>query len=128
MSQRGSGAEVAAVGSGPGVIVFADLRDEAAELLAPVDLQAIKAAGVTFARSMVERVIEEVCHMILADPAELFDENGNVLAVRDMPDYVGKYAEGIRQINLTVERYSDMFSAVIRVQPLKLRGLPPLNI
>lgn len=28
-------------------------------LLAPVDLQAIKAAGVTFARSMVERVIEE---------------------------------------------------------------------
>jgi fumarylacetoacetate (FAA) hydrolase family protein len=30
-----------------------------AHLLAPVDLQAIKAAGVTFARSMVERVIEE---------------------------------------------------------------------
>jgi len=28
-------------------------------LLAPVDLQAIKAAGVTFARSMIERVIEE---------------------------------------------------------------------
>ncbi|MEL6373597.1 MAG: fumarylacetoacetate hydrolase family protein [Pseudomonadota bacterium] len=28
-------------------------------LLAPIDLQAIKAAGVTFARSMVERVIEE---------------------------------------------------------------------
>ena len=28
-------------------------------LLAPVDLQAIKAAGVTFAISMIERVIEE---------------------------------------------------------------------
>ena len=28
-------------------------------LLAPVDLQAVKAAGVTFARSMLERVIEE---------------------------------------------------------------------
>jgi fumarylacetoacetate (FAA) hydrolase family protein len=28
-------------------------------LLAPIDLQAIKAAGVTFARSMVERVMEE---------------------------------------------------------------------
>jgi fumarylacetoacetate (FAA) hydrolase family protein len=28
-------------------------------LLAPIDLQAIKAAGVTFARSMIERVIEE---------------------------------------------------------------------
>ena len=30
-----------------------------AYLLAPIDLQAVKAAGVTFARSMIERVIEE---------------------------------------------------------------------
>lgn len=45
--------------------------------------QAIKKNEVT-----VERVIEEVCHMILADPAELFDENGNVLAVRDMPESI----------------------------------------
>ncbi|HEX6609603.1 MAG TPA: fumarylacetoacetate hydrolase family protein [Hyphomicrobiaceae bacterium] len=37
-----------------------DGRDEKKPwLLAPIDLQAIKAAGVTFARSMVERVIEE---------------------------------------------------------------------
>ncbi len=28
-------------------------------LLAPIDLQAVKACGVTFARSMIERVIEE---------------------------------------------------------------------
>jgi fumarylacetoacetate (FAA) hydrolase family protein len=36
------------------------MRDESQPwLLAPVDLQAVKAAGVTFARSMVERVIEE---------------------------------------------------------------------
>ena len=32
-----------------------------APLLAPVDLQAIKAAGVTYVRSMLERVIEERC-------------------------------------------------------------------
>lgn len=32
---------------------------EATHLLAPIDLQAVKACGVTFARSMVERVIEE---------------------------------------------------------------------
>ncbi len=32
-----------------------------ATLLAPVDLQAIKAAGVTYVRSMLERVIEERC-------------------------------------------------------------------
>lgn len=35
-----------------------DLPDDAA-MLAPCDLQAIKACGVTFAKSMVERVIEE---------------------------------------------------------------------
>ncbi len=33
--------------------------DGGVRLLAPIDLQAIKACGVTFARSMVERVIEE---------------------------------------------------------------------
>jgi fumarylacetoacetate (FAA) hydrolase family protein len=33
--------------------------NEGARLLAPVDLQAIKAAGVTFAQSLLERVIEE---------------------------------------------------------------------
>ena len=36
-----------------------DAGDDRLHLLAPVDLQAIKACGVTFADSMVERVIEE---------------------------------------------------------------------
>ncbi|MGQ2969816.1 MAG: fumarylacetoacetate hydrolase family protein [Allorhizobium sp.] len=35
------------------------LSGEAGHLLAPIDLQAVKAAGVTFADSMLERVIEE---------------------------------------------------------------------
>jgi fumarylacetoacetate (FAA) hydrolase family protein len=36
------------------------LRDEALPwLLAPIDLQAVKAAGVTFAASLLERVVEE---------------------------------------------------------------------
>jgi fumarylacetoacetate (FAA) hydrolase family protein len=34
-------------------------RHDRPHLLAPIDLQAVKACGVTFARSMVERVIEE---------------------------------------------------------------------
>ena len=34
-------------------------RDDAPRLLAPIDLQVIKAAGVTFATSLLERVIEE---------------------------------------------------------------------
>ncbi|MFC7303430.1 fumarylacetoacetate hydrolase family protein [Streptomyces monticola] len=37
----------------------AEARRDAPHLLAPVDLQVIKAAGVTFARSLLERVIEE---------------------------------------------------------------------
>ena len=36
-----------------------DVASEDVRLLAPCDLQAIKASGVTFAKSMVERVIEE---------------------------------------------------------------------
>ncbi len=39
---------------------------EAARLLAPVDLQVVKACGVTFVDSMIERVIEERCG---GDPA-----------------------------------------------------------
>ena len=35
------------------------LKDHLGDLLAPIDLQAIKAAGVTFAISLVERLIEE---------------------------------------------------------------------
>ncbi len=42
------------IGSVDELFVDSDLR-----LLAPIDLQAIKAAGVTFAASMLERVIEE---------------------------------------------------------------------
>ncbi len=42
------------------VLLASERRDAAAaHLLAPCDLQAIKACGVTFARSMIERVIEE---------------------------------------------------------------------
>lgn len=43
-----------------------DPSDESFEWLAPCDLQSVKACGVTFARSMVERVIEE---QAAGDPA-----------------------------------------------------------
>jgi len=53
---------------------FADRRDGASPwLLAPIDLQAVKAAGVTFASSLVERVVEEQCR---GDP-------GRAAAVRE---------------------------------------------
>ncbi|NTI26232.1 fumarylacetoacetate hydrolase family protein [Rhizobium rhizogenes] len=40
-------------------LLAAKADNSAVHLLAPIDLQAIKACGVTFARSMLERVIEE---------------------------------------------------------------------
>ncbi len=52
---------VAWLAANPGTPVMSLEEDAAAQglLLAPCDLQAVKACGVTFARSMVERVIEE---------------------------------------------------------------------
>ncbi|MBN9075947.1 MAG: fumarylacetoacetate hydrolase [Rhizobiales bacterium 65-79] len=47
-------------------------------LLAPCDLQAIKACGVTFARSMVERVIEE---RAAGDPLRAQEIRGRVAAI-----------------------------------------------
>jgi fumarylacetoacetate (FAA) hydrolase family protein len=53
----------------------ADTRDAAKPfLLAPIDLQAVKAAGVTFAISMLERVIEERARGDLAAAAALRGE------------------------------------------------------
>lgn len=46
------------------------LDDPGVELLAPIDLQVIKAAGVTFAVSMIERVIEE---RAAGDPTKALD-------------------------------------------------------
>ena len=52
-----------------------DRRDPAKPwLLTPIDLQAVKAAGVTFVVSMLERVIEERAHGDLAAAAALRDE------------------------------------------------------
>ncbi len=52
-----------------------DTRDKAKPwLLAPIDLQAIKAAGVTFAISMLERVIEERARGDMTAAAAIRDE------------------------------------------------------
>jgi fumarylacetoacetate (FAA) hydrolase family protein len=48
-------------------------------LLAPIDLQAIKAAGVTFAVSMLERVIEERTHGSPEHAAEVRAEIGGLI-------------------------------------------------
>lgn len=51
---------------------------DADRLLAPCDLQAVKACGVTFARSMIERVIEESAG---GDPAKAEAVRGRVTAI-----------------------------------------------
>lgn len=55
-----------------------EARGGTTRLLAPVDLQAIKACGVTFARSMLERVIEERAG---GDPARAEDIRARVAGV-----------------------------------------------
>ena len=70
-------------------------KAESTRLLAPCDLQAIKACGVTFARSMIERVIEE---RVGGDPARAADVRASVTAVigdslRDLVPGSGKAAE-----------------------------------
>jgi fumarylacetoacetate (FAA) hydrolase family protein len=52
-------AHVALNAKGADIGSVADLLAKPETLLAPIDLQAVKAAGVTFASSMLERVIEE---------------------------------------------------------------------
>src|SRR5271154_5390405 len=48
-------------------------------LLAPIDLQAVKAAGVTFAASMLERVIEERAHGDRGGAAQIRDEMARLI-------------------------------------------------
>src|ERR1700722_19493478 len=71
----------AAVGENPGPLPAilantpSDTRNAARPfLLSPIDLQAVKAAGVTFAVSMLERVIEERARGDLAAAARLREE------------------------------------------------------
>ncbi len=54
-------------------------RQAAPVLLAPCDLQAVKACGVTFARSMIERVIEERAKGDLSLAAAIRGEIGEVI-------------------------------------------------
>lgn len=58
-------------------ISFADSHDSP-RFLAPCDLQAIKACGVTFARSMVERIIEE---KVQGDPAQAASVREKLMAI-----------------------------------------------
>lgn len=57
-------------------------RRDVPHLLAPVDLQVIKAAGVTFARSLLERVIEERTGGDPAQAAKVRDRVGQVVGGR----------------------------------------------
>ena len=66
-----------------------DHREAGPQLLSPIDLQAIKAAGVTFPNSMIERVVEE---MTKGDPLKA-DEARAQLA-RDIGDDVFSIVPG----------------------------------
>jgi len=61
-------------------------RGTAPYLLAPVDLQAVKACGVTFARSMIERVIEERAAGDASAASDIRKTVGNIIGdnLRDL--------------------------------------------
>jgi fumarylacetoacetate (FAA) hydrolase family protein len=61
-------------------------RHDQPHLLAPIDLQAVKACGVTFARSMVERVIEERARGDFRAAAAIRQQIGNAVGgqLRDL--------------------------------------------
>ncbi|MFN3723913.1 MAG: fumarylacetoacetate hydrolase family protein [Paracoccaceae bacterium] len=83
----GSVEEIAAASQEP--------QAEATRYLAPCDLQAVKACGVTFARSMIERVIEERAGGDPARAAEIRDRVGRVIgdSLRDLVPGSDKAAE-----------------------------------
>ncbi len=111
----------------------AQRRDESRPyLLAPVDLQAIKACGVTFVKSMLERVIEERAE---GDPVEamnirqsLIDEIGADLSAVTPGSAA---AEGVKQVliekglwspylEVGIGPYAEVFS---KAQPMSALGL-----
>ena len=55
------------------------LKDVMGDLLAPIDLQAIKAAGVTFAVSLLERLIEEHAKGDLARAEQVRGELNSII-------------------------------------------------
>ncbi|MGV6875669.1 fumarylacetoacetate hydrolase family protein [Pseudochelatococcus sp. B33] len=71
-------------------------------LLAPIDLQAIKAAGVTFAVSMLERVIEERCK---GDPAAA------VAIRRDIAAVIGDDLRRLRPGSEEADRMKEVLTA-----------------
>ncbi|WP_031037371.1 fumarylacetoacetate hydrolase family protein [Streptomyces sp. NRRL F-5650] len=77
-------------------------RRDAAHLLAPVDLQVIKAAGVTFARSLLERVIEERTG---GDPAQAARVRAR------LGQAVGGALDGIRPGSPEADRARDLLVA-----------------
>ena len=86
-----------------------DARDPAKPyLLAPIDLQAVKAAGVTYVRSMLERVIEERCRgdasLAAAVRVEVRDIIGDDLAAlvpgsAEEPVSRGRHRPGCRDLH-----------------------------
>ena len=72
-------------------------------IIAPIDLQAIKAAGVTYVRSMLERVIEERCR---GDASQAEAVRGEVRAIigDDLQNLVPGSAEAMRVKAALVEK------------------------
>jgi fumarylacetoacetate (FAA) hydrolase family protein len=91
-------------------------RPDLPHLLAPIDLQVIKAAGVTFARSLLERVIEERTG---GDPAQAARVRARVGQV------VGGALDGVRPGSPEAERAKELLVAEGLWSPYLEVGIGP---
>ena len=57
--------------------------------------------------------------MIFGGLAEIADD---APAADKAPEYLEKYADGLKRIGMSAEQFAREYSAVVRVKPLKLRG------
>ena len=47
------------------------------------------------ARDSLERQLQELCHIGLADPRRMYDDNGNILPIKDWPDDIARAISSI---------------------------------
>ncbi|NUS39396.1 MAG: terminase small subunit [Lysobacter sp.] len=79
------------------------------------------AAEVVVAKDSVERTIEEVCRVALADPRTLFDDDGNLLPIKDWPDDIARAVSSIESFEEYQGRGEDR-QAVGMVRKVKFHG------
>lgn len=76
---------------------------------------------VTHAKDSIERTIDEVCRVGLADPRTLFDEKGNLLPIKEWPEDIARAVSSIESFEEYQGRGEDR-EAIGMVRKVKFHG------